>query len=339
MRVQQIVGDWGLEHVERAERPEPEARRGEVVLKMRASSLNYRDLVVLDRGYGARTGTLPLVPLSDGVGEVVAVGDAVDRVALGDRVCPTFFRNWIGGEPDASRLADSLGGPLDGTMCEYMRVPQESVVRVPASLDDEQAASLPCAALTAWSALAVLGTTRPGEHVLVQGSGGVSLFALQFALLFGARVTVISSSDEKIERMRAMGAHAAVNYRRTPEWAGAAQQGTGGRGFDHIVEVGGEKTLPQSLRCIRAGGTISVIGVLSGAGIAGSIGHVVTRAVRLQGVTVGHRDAFEAMCRAIEQHRVEPVVDRVFAFDELVDAYRYLRSAQHFGKVCISHRN
>src|SRR5690606_19959962 len=136
MRVQQIVGDWGLEHVERAERPEPEARRGEVVLKMRASSLNSRDLVVLDRGYGARTGTLPLVPLSDGVGEVVAVGDAVDRVALGDRVCPTFFRNWIGGEPDASRLADSLGGPLDGTMCEYMRVPQESVVRVPASLDD-----------------------------------------------------------------------------------------------------------------------------------------------------------------------------------------------------------
>lgn len=337
MRVQEIVGDWGLEHVERGERAEPEVRRGELVLKMRASSLNYRDLVVLDRGYGARTGTLPLVPLSDGVGEVVAAGDDVDRVKVGDRVCPTFFRGWIGGEPDASRLANSLGGPLDGTMCEYMRVPQEAVVRVPSALDDEQAASLPCAALTAWSALAGVGTTRPGEHVLVQGSGGVSLFALQFALLFGARVTVISSSDEKIERMRAMGAHAAVNYRRTPEWAKAAHDTTDGLGFDHIVEVGGERTLPQSLHCIRAGGTISMIGVLSGAGIAGSIGHVVTRAVRLQGITVGHRDAFEAMCRAIEQHRVEPVVDRVFAFDELVDAYRYLRSAQHFGKVCITH--
>lgn len=339
VRVQEIVGDWGLEHVKRGERPEPEIRRGEVVLRMLASSLNFRDLVVLDRGYGARTGTLPLIPLSDGVGEVVAVGDEVDRVKIGDRVCPTFFRNWIGGEPDASRLAGSLGGPIDGTMCEYMRVPQDAVVHAPSALDDEQAASLPCAALTAWSALAGLGTTRAGEHVLVQGSGGVSLFALQFALLLGARVTVISSSDEKIERLRAMGAHAAVNYRRTPEWAKAAQQLTDGRGFDHIVEVGGEKTLPQSLRCIRPGGTISMIGVLSGAAITGSIGHVVTRAVRLQGITVGHRDAFEAMCRAIDQHRIEPVIDRVFAFDELVDAYRYLRSARHFGKVCISHRS
>jgi NADPH:quinone reductase-like Zn-dependent oxidoreductase len=338
MRVQQIVGDWGLEHVERGTLPDPLPRRGEVLLRMRASSLNYRDLVVLDRGYGAQTGTLPLVPLSDGVGEVVAVGEDVDRVAVGERVCPMFFPGWIAGEPDPQRLR-SLGGPLDGTMAEYLRLPQDAVARVPAWLSDEQAASLPCAALTAWSALAVLGTTRPGDHVLVQGSGGVSLFALQFARLFGAKVTVISSSDEKIERLRAMGACAAVNYRDTPDWAKAARDTTGGRGFDQIVEVGGERTLPQSLRCIRAGGTISMIGVLSGAGIGGSIGQVVTRAVRLQGITVGHRDAFEAMCRAIEQHRVEPVVDRVFGFHELVDAYRYLKSGRHFGKVCISHRD
>lgn len=337
MRVQEIVGDWGLEHVERGTRADPQPRRGEVLLKMRASSLNYRDLVVLRRGYGAQTGTLPLVPLSDGVGEVIAVGDGVDRVAVGERACPMFFPRWTGGEPDASRLTHSLGGPLDGTMSEFLCVSQEAVARVPASLDDVQAATLPCAALTAWSALAVLGTTRPGEHVLVQGSGGVSLFALKFALLFGARVTVISSSDEKIDRLRAMGACAAVNYARTPEWGKAARETTGGRGFDHIVEVGGETTLPQSLRCIRTGGTISMIGVLGGAAIAGSIGHVVTRAVRLQGVTVGHRDAFEAMCRAIEQHRVQPVVDRVFGFDELVSAYEYLAGAKHFGKVCISH--
>ncbi|HEY0877455.1 MAG TPA: NAD(P)-dependent alcohol dehydrogenase [Zeimonas sp.] len=338
MRVQEIADDWGLEHVRRGTRPDPEPRRGEVLLKMRASSLNYRDLVVLKGGYGRQTGTLPLVPLSDGVGEVVAVGEDVDRVGVGERVCPMFFPRWIGGEPDASRLMHSLGGPLDGTMAEFLRVPQEALARVPPALDDEQAASLPCAALTAWSALAVLGTTRPGDHVLVQGSGGVSLFALQFAQLFGARVTVISSSDEKIERLRAIGACAAVNYRRTPEWAKAARETTDGRGFDHIVEVGGEKTLPQSLRCIRPGGTISMIGVLSGAGITGSIGHVVTRAVRLQGITVGHRDAFEAMCRAIERHRVEPVVDRVFGFDELVDAYEHLASGKHFGKVCLSHQ-
>lgn len=337
MRVQQIVGNWGLEHVERGTRPDPEPGRGEVLLKMRASSLNYRDLVVLDRGYGAQTGTLPLVPLSDGVGEVVAIGEDVDRVAIGERVCPMFFPDWIAGDPEPSRLR-SLGGPLDGTMSEYLRLPQHAVSRVPDALDDAQAAALPCAALTAWSALTVLGTTRPGDHVLVQGSGGVSLFALQFALLLGARVTVISSSEEKIERLRAMGACAAVNYRETPEWAKAARETTDGRGFDHVVEVGGERTLPQSLRCVRTGGTISMIGVLSGAGIAGSIGHVVTRALRLQGITVGHRDAFEAMCRAIAQHRIAPVIDRVFAFDELVDAYRHLHSGRHFGKVCISHR-
>ncbi len=337
MRVQEIVGDWGLDQVRRGTRNDPAPRRGEVLLRMRASSLNYRDLVVLRRGYGRHTGTLPLVPLSDGVGEVIAVGDEVDRVAVGERVCPLFFPRWLAGEPDEARLSQSLGGPLDGTMSELMVASQEAVSRVPQALDDVQAASLPCAALTAWSSLAVLAATRPGDHVLVQGSGGVSLFALQFALLFGARVTVVSSSDEKIERLRAMGACAAVNYTRTPEWAHAARDTTGGRGFDHIVEVGGERTLPQSLRCVRPGGTISMIGVLSGAAIAGSIGYVVTRAVRMQGVTVGHRDAFEAMCRAIEQHRVEPVVDRSFAFDEIVEAYRYLASGRHFGKVCISH--
>lgn len=337
MRVQEIAGDWGLEHVKAATRPDPQPRRGEVLLKMRASSLNYRDLVVLNRGYGRQTGTLPLVPLSDGVGEVVAIGDDVDRVSIGERVCPMFFPTWTGGDPDADRLFRSLGGPLDGTMSEYLCVAQSAVARVPRALSDEQAACLPCAALTAWSALAVLGTTRPGDHVLVQGSGGVALFALQFARLFGARVTVLSSSDEKIERLRALGADATLNYRRTPEWAGAARETTGGRGFDQVIELGGEQTLPQSLRCVRPGGTISMIGVLSGSAIAGSVGHIVTRAVRLQGVTVGHRDGFEAMCRAIEQHALQPVVDRTFGFDDLVPAYEYLKSGRHFGKICVTH--
>jgi len=337
VRVHQIEGDWGLGHLRLGDRPDPNPGPGQVLLKMRASSLNYRDLVVLDRGYGNFTGTLPLVPLSDGVGEVVATGDGVGRVAVGERVCPMFFPAWTAGEPDLSRLTQSLGGPLDGTMSEYMVLPESGVAQVPAALDDVQAASLPCAALTAWRALAVLGTTRPGEQVLVQGSGGVALFALQFAKLLGAHVTVISSSDEKIARLAAMGADATINYARTPDWARATRDITGGRGYDQIVEVGGEKTLPQSLRCIRPGGTISMIGVLSGAAMQASLGHVVTRQVRLQGVTVGNRDDFEQMCRAIAQHRVSPVIDRVFAFDELVPAFERLKSGAQFGKICIRH--
>ncbi len=337
MRVYRIEGDWGLANLRLATCPDPAPAAGQVLLRMKASSLNYRDLVVAQRGYGGQTGTLPLVPLSDGVGEVVAVGDGVTRVAVGERVCPMFFPSWIGGEPDIARLTQSLGGPLDGTMSEFMVLPQDGIARVPAALTDAQAACLPCAGLTAWRALAVLATTRPGDHVLVQGSGGVALFALQFARLAGAHVTVISSSDEKIARLAAMGADATLNYARNPEWARAARDITGGRGFDHIVELGGEKTLPQSLRCIRVGGTISMIGVLSGGALQGTLGHVVTRQVRLQGVTVGSRDDFEQMCAAIEQHRVAPVVDRVFAFDELPAAFAHLASGTQFGKVCVRH--
>lgn len=337
MRVYEIHGDWGLANLRLTERPSPSPGPGQVLVKMRASSLNYRDLVVLQGGYGSFTGSLPIVPLSDGVGEVLAIGPGVQRVAVGDRVCPMFFQTWIGGEPDLVRLTGSLGGPLDGTMSELMCLSEAGVSRVPTALSDEQAACLPCAGLTAWRALAVLSATRPGEQVLIQGSGGVALFALQFARLLGARITVISSSDEKIARLVAMGADATLNYSRTPDWARATREFTDGRGYDQIVEVGGEKTLPQSLRCIRPGGTISMIGVLSGAAMQASLGHVVTRQVRLQGVTVGTRDDFEQMCRAIGQHRVAPVVDRVFGFDELVPAFERLKSGAQFGKICIRH--
>lgn len=337
MRVFQIEGEWGLQHLKPATRPRPVAGPGEVLLHMKASSLNYRDLVVLDRGYGQYTGTLPLIPVSDGVGVVCELGPGVQRVALGDRVCPVFFQRWIAGEPDLERLTRSLGGPIDGTMAEYMCLPAEGVAKVPAHLSDVEAATLPCAALTAWSALVDRGGTRPGDRVLVQGCGGVALFAVAFARLLGAHVTVITSSDERIERVRRLGADAAINYRATPEWAKATREITGGRGYDLILELGGEKTLPQSLRCIRPGGTIAMIGVLSGGAMAASLGAVVTRQVRLQGVTVGSRDGFEAMLRAIEQHRLQPVVDRVFAFDELKEALAYLKSGAQFGKVCIAH--
>ncbi len=337
MRVFQIENDWGFDNLRLSTRPEPTPGPGQVLVRMKASSVNFRDLVVPERGYGSFTGQLPLIPLSDGVGEVVQVGADVTRVAVGDRVCPLFFQEWISGEPDLHRLTRSLGGPIDGTMAELMCLSEQGVSKVPDYLSDEQAASLPCAALTAWTALAGCSTTRPGEKVLVQGSGGVALFALRFAKLMGAHVTVISSSDAKIERLRQMGADATINYRQIPDWYKPAREMTGGQGFDHIIELGGETTLPQSLRCIRPGGVLSMIGVLSGSKLSASLGQVVTRQVRLQGVTVGHRDGFEAMCRMLEQHRVETVIDRVFAFAELKEAMNYLKSGAQFGKVCVSH--
>jgi len=337
MKVFQIQDDWGMEHLQLAVRPDPRPGPGQVLLRMKAATLNYRDLVVPMRGYGSHTGMLPLIPLSDGVGEVIETGAGVTRVRAGDRVCPLFAQAWLGGEATPERLGKSLGGPLDGTMAELMLLPEEGVSKVPAHLSDEQAASLPCAALTAWSALVTHDNLGPGSRVLVQGTGGVALFALQFAKLRGCHVTLISSSDQKIEKAKALGADAAINYARTPEWYRATREITSGRGYDHILELGGEKTLPQSLRCIRPGGTLSMIGVLSGGMLSAPLGLVVTRQVRLQGITVGNRDGFEAMLAAIGQHRLVPVTDRVFAFEELKEAMAWLKSGAHFGKVCVRH--
>jgi NADPH:quinone reductase-like Zn-dependent oxidoreductase len=329
--------EWSIEGLRLGERAEPVPGPGQLLLRMRAASLNYRDLVVLRRGYGALTGTLPLIPVSDGVGDVVAAGPGVTRVAPGDRVCPMYVPYYYGGEPTAERLTRSLGGPLDGVMTELMAIDAESVVRVPAHLTDEQAATLPCAALTAWSALVTHGDVKAGDRVLVQGTGGVALFALQFAKLHGAHVTVVSSSDAKLERARALGADEGVNYRETPEWGKVVRARVGGDGVDHVVEVGGQHTLAQSLRAVRAGGTISLIGVLSGGTLDARLGPIVTRHVRLQGITVGSRDGFEAMVRAVGQHALVPVVDSVHPFEALPEALRALEAGRHVGKICIRH--
>ena len=337
MRVFQVEGDWGMDHLKLSQRPEPQAGPGQVLVRMKASSLNYRDLVVPERGYGSFTGTLPLIPVSDGAGVVCDIGTGVTRVAVGDRVCPTYFQSWIGGEPSLERLTQSLGGPIDGTMTEIMCLSEQGVVKAPDHLSDTEAASLPCAALTAWSALTSASHIKPGDRVLVQGCGGVALFAVQFAKLLGAHVTVITSSDERMEKVRQLGADETINYRAVPEWAKATREITSGRGYDLIVELGGEKTLPQSLRCIRPGGTIAMIGILSGSAMATSLGLIITRQVRLQGVTVGHRDGFGAMIRAMNQHKIKSVVDRTFEFEALKEAMAYLKSGAQFGKVCIAH--
>jgi NADPH:quinone reductase-like Zn-dependent oxidoreductase len=338
MRVFQLQGEWGFDNLTLARRTIPTPGRGEVLVRMKAASLNFRDLVVLDRGYGRATGELPLIPVSDGAGEIAAIGPGVARVKLGDRVCPTFFQSWIGGGARPESFAKSLGAPLDGTMADYMLLSEEGVVRLPAELSYAEAATLPCAALTAWSALVTLGHIKAGDKILVQGTGGVAQFALAFAKIHGAHVTVISSSDDKLARMRAAGADATINYTVDVDWAKAAREIVADRGgFDNIVELGGEKTLPLSLRCVRPGGTISVIGVLSGLTLNASLGPIVARQIKLQGVTVGNRDSFERMLAAIAQHKIKPVLDRRFAFAELKDALSHLKSGKQFGKIWIEH--
>jgi NADPH:quinone reductase-like Zn-dependent oxidoreductase len=336
MRVFQIEDDWGIDNLKLSERPEPEAGPGEVMVEMRMAALNARDLIVPERGYGRATGQLPLIPVSDGVGVVKSVGERVTRVAVGDRVCPTYFQNWISGEPTPARFASALGGPLDGVMADRIVLSEDGVVRVPEYLTDAEAATLPCAALTAWSAIVTHGRTRAGDKVLIQGTGGVALFSLAFAKLHGAHVTVISSSDDKLARASDMGADATINYRETEDWARESRPITADRGgYDLIVELGGAATLPLSLRAVRPGGTLAMIGVLSGLEINASLGPIVARQVRLQGVTVGHRDGFEAMVAAMGLHQVRPVLGRTFAFEALKDAFEHLRTGGHFGKTLI----
>ena len=336
MRVFQIEDDWGFDNLKLSQRPEPVCGPGQVIVAMRMASLNARDLIVPDRGYGRATGELPLIPVSDGVGEVVEVGAGVSRVAVGDRVCPTYFQNWTSGEPTPERFSSALGGPLDGVMADLVCLSAEGVVKIPDYLSDAEAATLPCAALTAWSAIVTHGKTRSGDKVLVQGTGSVALFALAFAKMHGAHVTVISSSDDKLARVTQMGADATINYRTTEDWARTSRPITADRGgYDNIIELGGAKTLPLSLRAVRPGGTLSMIGVLSGLNIEASLGPIVARQVRLQGVTVGHRDGFEAMLRAMTQHELRPVVSEVFAFEDLRPAMDHLRNGGHFGKTLV----
>lgn len=339
MKVLQVQGQWDHDHLVVAQRPEPQAGPGQVRLAMRAAALNYRDLLVPDKGYGSRMQDLPLVVLSDGVGVVDQVGTGVLGVKPGDRWCPLLFQGWQGGAPDAQKLSRGLGCEVDGTAAEWLVTDPLSAVPVPGYLTDAEAACLPTAGVTAWRALVTDGNVRPGDVVLVQGSGGVALFALQFAKLLGARVIALTSSAAKAERLRELGADEVLNYRDTPEWGrpvkALATAWTGRDGVDHVVELGGGDTLAQSLRAVRAGGTVSLIGVLGGNRVDLPLGLVVTRAVRLQGVTVGGRDDFMAMCSAMARVQMRPVVDSVYPFEQLREAMAHLKSGAHFGKVCL----
>jgi NADPH:quinone reductase-like Zn-dependent oxidoreductase len=333
MKVFEIQNGFGLDALQLAERPEPKPGPGQVLLRLRAWSLNYRDLMVVKGVYNPRL-KLPLIPLSDGVGQVVEVGAGVSRVKVGDRVAGAFMPGWIDGMLTDAKGKSALGGGVDGLLAEYAVLPADGVVPVPGHLSDEEAATLPCAAVTAWNALVSSGGLKAGDSVLIQGTGGVSLFALQFARLSGARVIATSSSDAKLARVLEMGASDGVNYKSNPDWEKKVLELTGGVGVDHVVEVGGAGTLPRSLKAVRTGGTISLIGVLSGAGEVNPI-PILMKNVRVQGIYVGSREMFEAMNRAVALHRLKPVVDRVFPFAEAREALRYMESAAHFGKIVI----
>ncbi len=334
MRAWRFSKNFGPENLESIEVPDPTPGAGEAVVRVRACSLNYRDLVVSKGGYG-RAVKPPLIPLSDGAGEVVEVGPGVTRVKPGDRVAGIFMQGWLDGPPDDATAATALGGSIDGMLAQQVCLSAEGLVRIPEHLSFEEAATLPCAAVTAWHALFESGGLLPGQTVLVQGSGGVSIFALQFAKRAGAKVIATTSGrDGKEERLRVMGADAVVNYRTTPEWDKAAREFTGGAGVDHVVEVGGAGTLPVSLKAIRRGGHIALIGVLSGSGEVDPR-FIFLKQARIQGIYVGSRRMFEDMNRALAASGMHPVVDRVFGFDEVHAAMAYLESGAHFGKVCI----
>ena len=333
MKLYEIRERFGLDALTLTERPQPQPGPHEVLVRIKAVSLNYRDLMVVKGLYNPKM-PLPRVPCSDAAGEVAAVGPGVTRVKVGQRVAGIFMQKWISGEVDDAKARSALGGAIDGLLAEYAVLHEAGLVHVPEHLSYEEAATLPCAAVTAWHGLITEGRIKPGDTVLCQGTGGVSLFALQFARLAGARVLITSSSDDKLKRARELGAAEGVNYKTTPKWGDKVRELTGGRGVDHVVEVGGAGTLGQSLRAVRMGGQISLIGVLSGVGQADPL-PILMKNVRVQGIFVGSREMFEAMNRAIAEHRLRPVVDRVFAFAEAPAAFRHMESAAHFGKICI----
>jgi len=337
MKAYEVHGGPGLDALRLTERPDPTPGPGQVLLRMRAASLNYRDLLVIHGRY-AKAGpiTTPIIPVSDGVGEVIAVGEGVSRVKRGDRVAGAFMPSFVAGRFTEQKSDSALGaGSVNGVLAEYVVLPEEGVVEVPATLTDTEAATLPCAGVTAWYSLLVGGDLKPGQTVLLLGTGGVSLFALQFAKNAGARVILTSSSDEKLQKARALGADETINYKTTPDWDKQVLALTGGLGVDYVVEVGGADTLNKSIEAVRWGGQISLVGVLSGASAQVNTPAIFGKNIRVQGVSVGSREMFEAMNRAITQSNLRPVVDCVFSFSEARDAYAYLESGSHFGKVVI----
>jgi NADPH:quinone reductase-like Zn-dependent oxidoreductase len=332
MQAYELRDTQGIGSIVLAERPIPQIAPQQVLIRVRAVALNRSDLTVAKGSY-RRNAVLPLVPCSDGVGEVVDIGNMVTRVRRGDRVAPTFMPGWVDGPLTDAVSRRALGRTIDGLLAEYVVADQDSVVHVPPQLSDEEAATLPTAAVTAWNALSSDANLAAGKSLLAIGTGGVSLFAVQFALQNNLRAIATSGSPEKFDRLRQMGVSEVIDYRSQPDWPKHIQEITGG-GVDHVIEVGGPLTLERSLRAVRVGGHISLIGALAGRGQIDPV-PIVMKAIRMQGIYVGSRKMFEEMNDFITNHRLRPIIDRTFSFQEVHEAFRHLESGKHFGKVCI----
>ena len=324
----------GIDALTQVERPDPKPGHRQVLVKIKACSLNFRDIGIV-RGSYRMPVRENVIPLSDGAGEVVEVGPGVSRVKAGDRVAGNFFQRWPGGEPSADTHASALGGGVDGMLADYAVLEEDGVVKIPPHLSLEEGATLPCAGVTVWHAMMEHAKLKAGDTILLQGTGGVSIFGLQFARAMGIRAVITSSSDEKLKRAKTLGAAFGINYKTTPEWDKAAMEFTGGAGVDHVVEVGGAATLTRSFHAIRVGGKISMIGGLSGGATELNPGLIFSRRANVQGISVGSTQMFLAMNRAIEVNAIKPVIDKVFAFADAPAAYKYMASGAHFGKIVI----
>jgi NADPH:quinone reductase-like Zn-dependent oxidoreductase len=313
----------------------PPPARGEVLVAIKAVSLNYRDLLIATNTYGFGLSKAPVVLASDGAGEVIAIGEGVERFSVGDRVAGSFFQGWFDGQLQRKHFKTSLGGSIDGVLTTARVFHERGLVRIPEHLSYEEGATLPCAAVTAWQALVSTAHVKSGDTVVVLGTGGVSIFALQFAKLHGARVILTSSSDEKLALAKTLGADETINYRTTPEWQKEVLRLTDGEGADIVIEVGGAGTLARSIESVRPGGQVSLIGILSGTTEPLNVRAILPN-VRVQGIYVGSVAMFEEMNRAIALSGLRPVIDRVFPFEQAREALHYLEAAGHFGKVVSS---
>jgi NADPH:quinone reductase-like Zn-dependent oxidoreductase len=333
MRAYEIVSDGGIDALALKSRPTPEPGAGEILLRMCASAINYRDLSTIEDPT-ARGIVYPRIPNSDGAGEVIAVGAGVSRFAPGDRVAGCFFQNWNDGQISAAAMASALGGGIDGVLAEEVVLNEQGAVHLPAHMSFAEGATLPCAGLTAWNCLIEQGRLTAGKTALFLGTGGVSIFGLQIAKMIGARAIITSSSDAKLARAAALGADELINYRETPDWQAKVLELTNGVGVDVTIETGGGGTLEKTIEATRVGGTISLIGVLTGGSINPS--SVMRRSIRLQGVYVGNRRMFDEMNNALALNQIRPVIDQVFDFEEARAAYHVMRGATHFGKLVVN---
>jgi len=331
-RLARLKAPGGLENLKLVEEDHSEPGPGELLVRIRASSLNFHDDMVVLGKIPSSDGR---IPMSDGAGEVIAVGDGVDEFKAGDNVVSTFFPYWLGGEMTSATRRDVPGDSVDGYAREFACMPAHAFTKAPAGCTHIEAATLPCAGVTAWRGLVVCGQVKSGDTVLVLGTGGVSLFALQFAKAAGARVIATSSSDEKLEKLKRLGADAVINYKAVPDWGQKAKDLTDGRGVDHVIEVGGPGTLTQSIKACRTGGHIALIGVLTGFAGEVALPEIFVRQLRISGIFVGSRADQQDMIRAITASRLKPVVDRSFPLQEIVGAFKFFESQKHFGKVCL----